>query len=48
MFPGKVEILIAGRTSMELLGGGYMLVTDWSQKLGDTGFYCKFANRLSC
>lgn len=47
MFPGKVEILKVSRTPMELLGG-YMLVTDWSQKLGDTGFYCKFANRLSC
>ena len=38
MFPGKVEILIVSRTPMELLGG-YMLVTDWSQKFGDTGFY---------
>ena len=47
MFPDKVETLKVSRTPMELLGG-YMLVTDLSQKLGDTGFYCKFANRLSC
>ena len=38
MFPDKVETLKVSRTSMELLGG-YMLVTDWSQKLGDIGFY---------
>ena len=38
MFPGKVETLIVSRTPMELLGG-YMLVTDWSQMFGDTGFY---------
>ena len=38
MFPGKVEILKVSRTPMELLGG-YMLVPDWSQMFGDTGFY---------
>ena len=38
MFPDKVEILKVSRTPMELLRG-YMLVTDWSQMFGDTGFY---------